>query len=269
MHPKYSLFAAALSLTLGLRAQLPSPKVDTADRLVLNEVSLIASRPSERSPMPQLRLKPADLAKQNVGRDIPFLLQGMPSFTAASDAGNGFGYTYLRFRGMDQTRINVTVNNVALNDPESHGVFWVNTPDLGLNANSLVVQRGVGTSTLGSGAFGASLSFEVGVPNDSASQELTATYGSFQSARLSYAFHSGLMGAKKRWSTTGRVTAMGSQGFVDCVVSIRCVILAVIAEIILILAHSFTSSFRSLANQHAISTALNRSGAFLPVPALM
>jgi iron complex outermembrane receptor protein len=215
MNPKYSLFAAALSLTLGLRAQLPSPKVDTADRLVLNEVSLVASRPSERSPMPQLRLKPADLAKQNVGRDIPFLLQGMPSFTAASDAGNGFGYTYLRFRGMDQTRINVTVNNVALNDPESHGVFWVNTPDLGLNANSLVVQRGVGTSTLGSGAFGASLSFEVGVPNDSASQELTATYGSFQSARLSYAFHSGLMGAKKRWSATGRVTAMGSDGMVD------------------------------------------------------
>ena len=215
MNPKYSLFAAALSLTLGLRAQLPSPKVDTADRLVLNEVSLVASRPSERSPMPQLRLKPADLAKQNVGRDIPFLLQGMPSFTAASDAGNGFGYTYLRFRGMDQTRINVTVNNVALNDPESHGVFWVNTPDLGLNANSLVVQRGVGTSTLGSGAFGASLSFEVGVPNDSASQELTAAYGSFQSARLSYAFHSGLVGAKKRWSATGRVTAMGSDGMVD------------------------------------------------------
>ncbi|MEY3712373.1 MAG: hypothetical protein RL104_1156, partial [Bacteroidota bacterium] len=174
-----------------------------------------ASRPSARVPMPQLRLKPADLAKQNVGRDVPFLLQGMPSFTAASDAGNGFGYTYLRFRGMDQTRINVTVNNVALNDPESHGVFWVNTPDLGLNTNSLVVQRGVGTSTLGSGAFGASLSFEVGVPDDSASQQLTVTYGSFQSARLSYAFHSGLMGAKKRWSTTGRVTAMGSQGFVD------------------------------------------------------
>ena len=132
-----------------------SPEVyDSLRTATLNEVSLVASRPGAAVPMPQLRLKPADLTKQNVGRDIPFLLQGLPSFTASSDAGNGFGYSYLRFRGMDQTRINVTVNNVALNDPESHGVFWVNTPDLGLNANSLVVQRGVGTSTLGSGAFG-------------------------------------------------------------------------------------------------------------------
>lgn len=193
-----------------------SPEVyDSLRTATLNEVSLVASRPGASVPMPQLRLKPADLAKQNVGRDIPFLLQGLPSFTAASDAGNGFGYTYLRFRGMDQTRINVTVNNVALNDPESHGVFWVNTPDLGLNANSLVVQRGVGTSTLGSGAFGASLSFEVGVPDDTASHQVTANYGSFQSARISYGFHSGLVGPKKRWSTTGRLTAMRSDGFVD------------------------------------------------------
>ncbi len=214
MNAKLLLFGATASVGLTLNAQSTEP-MDSTDQVVLSEVSLVASRPSARVPMPQLRLKPADLAKQNVGRDVPFLLQGMPSFTAASDAGNGFGYTYLRFRGMDQTRINVTVNNVALNDPESHGVFWVNTPDLGLNTNSLVVQRGVGTSTLGSGAFGASLSFEVGVPDDSASQRLTVTYGSFQSARLSYAFHSGLMGAKKRWSTTRRLTAMGSQGFVD------------------------------------------------------
>jgi iron complex outermembrane receptor protein len=193
-----------------------SPEVyDSLRTATLNEVSLVASRPGANVPMPQLRLKPADLTKQNVGRDIPFLLQGLPSFTASSDAGNGFGYSYLRFRGMDQTRINVTVNNVALNDPESHGVFWVNTPDLGLNANSLVVQRGVGTSTLGSGAFGASLSFEVGVPDDSASHQLTSTLGSFGSARISYAFHSGLLGASKRWSTTGRATAMRSDGMID------------------------------------------------------
>lgn len=219
--------ASSIFLLVSLMLSLPaaqaqwitkktSPEVyDSLRTATLNEVSLVASRPGASVPMPQLRLKPADLAKQNVGRDIPFLLQGMPSFTAASDAGNGFGYTYLRFRGMDQTRINVTVNNVALNDPESHGVFWVNTPDLGLNANSLVVQRGVGTSTLGSGAFGASLSFEVGVPDDTASQQVTANYGSFQSARISYGFHSGLVGPKKRWSTTGRLTAMRSDGFVD------------------------------------------------------
>ena len=102
---------------------------DTVRTATLNEITLTASRPGARVPMPQLRLKPADLAKQNGGRDIPFLLQGLPSFTASSDAGNGFGYSYLRFRGMDQTRINVTVNNVGLNDPESHGVFWVNTPE--------------------------------------------------------------------------------------------------------------------------------------------
>ena len=219
--------ASSIFLLTGLMLSLPaaqaqwitkktSPEVyDSLRTATLNEITLTASRPGAQVPMPQLRLKPADLAKQNMGRDIPFLLQGMPSFTAASDAGNGFGYTYLRFRGMDQTRINVTVNNVALNDPESHGVFWVNTPDLGLNANSLVVQRGVGTSTLGSGAFGASLSFEVGVPDDSASHRLTATLGSFGSARLSYAFHSGLLGDSKRWSTTGRATAMRSNGMID------------------------------------------------------
>jgi iron complex outermembrane receptor protein len=217
MLKQYSLVIVLSASALGLLGQNTpvQPSTDTLRTATLNEVSLVASRPGANVPMPQLRLTPADLAKQNVGRDIPFLLQGLPSFTASSDAGNGFGYSYLRFRGMDQTRINVTVNNVALNDPESHGVFWVNTPDLGLNANSLVVQRGVGTSTLGSGAFGASLSFEVGVPDDSASHQLTSTLGSFGSARISYAFHSGLLGAKKRWATTGRATAMGSKGFVD------------------------------------------------------
>ncbi|MDP4578075.1 MAG: Plug domain-containing protein, partial [Schleiferiaceae bacterium] len=117
--------ASSIFLLAGLMLSLPaaqaqwitkktSPEVyDSLRTATLNEVSLVASRPGASVPMPQLRLKPADLAKQNVGRDIPFLLQGMPSFTAASDAGNGFGYTYLRFRGMDQTRINVTVNNVA------------------------------------------------------------------------------------------------------------------------------------------------------------
>ena len=216
----YRFLLLALGFSTAVSGQMitkttPSEVYDTVRTETLNEITLTASRPGVRVPMPQLRLKPGDLAKQNVGRDIPFLLQGMPSFTAASDAGNGFGYTYLRFRGMDQTRINVTVNNVALNDPESHGVFWVNTPDLGLNANSLVVQRGVGTSTLGSGAFGASLSFEVGVPDDTASHQITANFGSFNSARISYGFHSGLVGAKKRWSTTGRLTAMRSDGFVD------------------------------------------------------
>ena len=217
MLKQYSLVIVLSASALGLLGQNTpvQPSTDTLRTATLNEVSLVASRPGANVPMPQLRLKPADLAKQNTGRDIPFLLQGLPSFTASSDAGNGFGYSYLRFRGMDQTRINVTVNNVALNDPESHGVFWVNTPDLGLNANSLVVQRGVGTSTLGSGAFGASLSFEVGVPDDSASHQLTSTLGSYGSARISYAFHSGLLGAKKRWATTGRATAMGSKGFVD------------------------------------------------------
>ncbi|MDP4855230.1 MAG: TonB-dependent receptor, partial [Schleiferiaceae bacterium] len=107
--------ASSIFLLAGLMLSLPaaqaqwitkktSPEVyDSLRTATLNEVSLVASRPGASVPMPQLRLKPADLAKQNVGRDIPFLLQGMPSFTAASDAGNGFGYTYLRFRGMDQT----------------------------------------------------------------------------------------------------------------------------------------------------------------------
>ena len=93
----------------------------------------------------------------NIGRDLPYVLQDVAGVVSFSDAGNGIGYTNMRVRGSDITRINVTVNGIPMNDAESHGVFWVNTPDLMSSTNAIQLQKGVGTSTNGSGAFGASL----------------------------------------------------------------------------------------------------------------
>jgi iron complex outermembrane receptor protein len=204
-------------------------EIDTVfKKIVLSDVNLLEMRASKRTPMTVLDLSsnssPMEirgntLENLNNGLDIPYLIQWTPSITQSSDAGTGMGYTYLRMRGMDQTRINVTINGVPINDPESHGVFWVNTPDLTSSISSLQIQRGVGTSTVGAGAFGGSISMEVGVPEEKASTKVVFGGGSFGGARATYIINSGALGLTnektKPLTFMGRLSHLQSQGFID------------------------------------------------------
>ena len=127
------------------------------DDNVLDEVLVSAVRATSSIPVTYSNLNKKELAKRNLGQDIPILLNYLPSVISSSDAGAGVGYTYLNVRGSNSERINVTINGIPYNDPESHGTFWVNLGDFTSSTENLQLQRGVGTSTNGSGAFGASL----------------------------------------------------------------------------------------------------------------
>ena len=203
--------------------------IDTVlKKIILSDVELIEIRASNRTPMTSLTLfkksnpnniQANTISDLNNGLDLPYLIQWTPSVTQSSDNGTGMGYTYLRMRGIDQTRINVTINGVPINDPESHGVFWVNTPDLTSSISSLQIQRGVGTSTVGAGAFGGSISMEVGVPEEKSSAKATFGGGSYGGSRATYILNSGALGLpgkkKKPLTLMGRVSRLQSQGFID------------------------------------------------------
>ena len=126
--------------------------------LLSDEIKVTSTRVKENSPFAFSNISRNFIEENNIGRDIPFLIQSTPSAYSTSDAGNGVGYTGIRIRGSDATRINVTINGIPYNDSESHGVFWVNMPDLASSSSSIQVQRGVGSSTNGGGAFGGTVS---------------------------------------------------------------------------------------------------------------
>src|SRR6478752_3405615 len=130
---------------------------DTTKVNQLDEVLVSAVRVTTKTPVSFSDLDKKDIKTRNLGQDIPILMNYLPSVVTTSDAGNGVGYTGIRVRGSDATRVNVTINGIPYNDAESQGTFWVNMPDFASSVQSLQLQRGVGTSTNGSGAFGASL----------------------------------------------------------------------------------------------------------------
>jgi iron complex outermembrane receptor protein len=138
-------------------------------------------RVSEQAPFAKTNISKAQIALNNVGQDLPFLLENTPSVVVHADAGIGVGYTGIRIRGTDATRINFTLNGIPYNDPESMGTFFVNIPDFGSSVNSIQVQRGVGTSTNGAGAFGASVNLMTNDYNPAAYLSLQNTAGSFNS----------------------------------------------------------------------------------------
>ena len=158
-------------------------------------------------------LSPDDLRPLDNGQDLPYLLRFTPSVVTTSDAGAGIGYTGLRIRGSDQSRINVTINGIPYNDPESHGVFWVNLPDFAGSAENISIQRGVGSSTNGAGAFGATLGITTTGNMDEPSAEISNTYGSFNTFRHRVAFNTGRM--ENGLAMEGRLSQITSDGFVD------------------------------------------------------
>ena len=185
--PTLLLALAMLFMTSVVKAQLD---VDTLD---VPTATVSAVQAGDQDPFAVTNLEAEDIQKQDAAQDVPFLLRLTPSAVVSSDAGHGIGYTSLRIRGVDQSRINVTINGVPLNDPESQGVFWVDLPDLGSSMTGLQIQRGVGTSTNGPGAFGATVS--VNTLGTLAKSGIRAVLGggSFGTQRRTFAWNTGML----------------------------------------------------------------------------
>jgi len=180
---------------------------------VADEVIVRASRAGSRTPMAYTTVDASDLRERDLTRDMPFLLSLTPSVVETSDAGNGVGYTSLRIRGSDASRINITLDGIPLNDPESQQVFWVDLPDLASSAESVQIQRGVGTSTNGAGAFGASVNISTMNPPPDAGAGADLSYGSFNTARASAKAWTGTVG--ERFNMMIRASQIHSDGFID------------------------------------------------------
>ncbi|MCE6988733.1 TonB-dependent receptor [Dyadobacter sp. CY323] len=179
-----------------------------ADEVVIN-----ATRVTEKSAMAFTNVNAAAIDKQNFGQDLPVLLNFTPSLVSTSDAGAGVGYTGIRIRGSDATRINVTLNGIPYNDAESQGVFWVNMPDFASSVSSIQIQRGVGTSTNGSGSFGATVNINTNALHKEAYAELNNSYGSFNTFKNTLKVGSGLI--KDKFTFDARLSRVSSDGFVD------------------------------------------------------
>lgn len=183
------------------------------DSIALQTVVIQATRAGENNPVPHTNITAEKIAKIYHAQDVPFLLAGIPSLVETSDAGSGVGYTGLRIRGSDPTRVNVTINGIPLNDAESQGVYWVDLPDLAASAAEIQVQRGVGSSTNGAGAFGATINLDLSkvVPDPFAI--VSGTAGSFGTQKQSVYLGTGLL--KGRLAFTGRISRIRSDGYVD------------------------------------------------------
>ena len=178
----------------------------------LSPVEVRAIRASENSPFTKTNISKKEIAKNNLGQDIPFLLNQTPSVVINSDAGNGVGYTGIRIRGTDATRINVTLNGIPYNDAESQGTFFVDLPDFSSSTGSIQIQRGVGTSSNGAGAFGGSINFSTNELNKEAYAEFNNSAGSFNTLKHTIKAGTGLING---FTTDIRLSRIGSEGFID------------------------------------------------------
>jgi iron complex outermembrane receptor protein len=180
--------------------------------LTADEVTVTATRAGKNSPTAFTNLSKKDLEKNNFGQDLPYLLNQTPSVVISSDAGTGIGYTGIRIRGSDASRINVTVNGIPLNDAESQGSYFVDLPDFASSINNLQIQRGVGTSTNGAGAFGGSINVQTATRRDTAYAQLDNSAGSYGSLKNTVSLGTGLLGG--RFSVDGRLSRIRSDGYI-------------------------------------------------------
>jgi len=181
--------------------------------LLQDAVIIRATRASDDYGTTHSELDKEQIEEENTGKDIPFLLQRTPSSVATSDAGTGIGYTSIRIRGTDATRINVTLNGIPLNDSESQAVFWVNVPDLASSVDNVQIQRGVGTSTNGSAAFGASINVQTSNLKADPYAVLSSSAGSFRTFKNTLNFGTGMM--KGKWTIDGRLSKITSDGYIE------------------------------------------------------
>lgn len=202
------LFSLFSLVSFSQEKQQDTTKVNQLDEVLVSAVRVTSKTPVSFSNLDKKEIKP-----RNLGQDIPVLMNYLPSVVTTSDAGNGVGYTGIRVRGSDATRVNVTINGIPYNDSESHGTYWVNMPDFASSVESLQLQRGVGTSTNGAGAFGASLNMLTDSYSDIPLGEISSSFGSFNTQKNTVKFSTGLM--NNHFEIAGRLSALQSDGYID------------------------------------------------------
>lgn len=202
--------SAALAAWAGMAANA-QPDSDTT--VVLRQIEVVANRATDKTPVAFTNITKAQLESYNDGRDIPYLLRMTPSVITTSDAGAGMGYTSMRVRGTDGSRINITANGIPINNSESHNVYWVNMPDLASSLRDVQIQRGAGTSVNGAGAFGASVNMLTDAPSHQAYAELSGAYGMYNTNRETLRVGTGLLG--DHWSFDARISHLGSDGYIE------------------------------------------------------
>lgn len=207
------VFLSAIGLCAGLALMAQTQQKKDSMHIVLEEVTVSSVRAHEKSAVSYTDVTAKVIQQRNYGQDIPYLLSLTPSFVATSDAGTGIGYTGFRIRGTDANRVNVTVNGIPLNDAESHTVFFVNMPDFASSLSSVQVQRGVGTSTNGSAAFGASINMSTDKLNPTAYAEMSTILGSFNTNKNMLKAGTGLI--NNQWAFDARLSNVTSDGYID------------------------------------------------------
>ncbi|MEN8789679.1 MAG: TonB-dependent receptor [Flavobacteriaceae bacterium] len=200
-------------ITMIAQSQEVSPDSLKAKEIVLDEVLVSALRATKEIPMTFSDLSKEEIGPRNLGQDIPILMNFLPGVVTTSDAGGGIGYTGIRVRGSDATRVNVTINGIPYNDSESQGTFWVNMPDFASSIENLQLQRGVGTSTNGAGAFGASLNLLTDGVSKDAYGQISSSFGSFNTFRANVKFSTGLLSDK--FELAGRLSRITTDGYID------------------------------------------------------
>lgn len=204
---------AVALLGAGVTVHAQTSAKDSMKVVNLQEVQVVSTRATAKTPVAFTNVKKEQISKQNFGQDIPFLLSTTPSVLTTSDAGTGVGYTAIRVRGTDATRINVTANGIPMNDSESHAIFWVNTPDFASSLEDMQIQRGAGTSTNGSGAFGASINMRTQSISSKPYAEVSGSYGSFNTHKETVKVGTGLI--NKYWAFDARLSNIQSDGYRD------------------------------------------------------
>ena len=198
---------------MGVALAAQSEETDTLKSVELQNVQVVSTRATRKTPMAFTNMGKEQLKAVNHGQDIPYLLSLTPSVTMTSDAGNGIGYTSLRIRGTDPSRINITANGIPMNDAESAQLYWVNMGDFASSVQSMQIQRGVGTSTNGVGAFGATLNMQTENVGMEPFVGIDLSGGSYYSHKETLRFGTGLLGG--HWGIQGRLSNIGSKGYLD------------------------------------------------------
>lgn len=207
-----TLFTTMSIVLFGLTVFAQEQQKDSISSVELQEVFVSAVRADKKMAVSFTNVKAEELATKNLGQDLPILLNYLPGVVTTSDAGAGIGYTGIRVRGSDATRVNVTINGIPYNDSESQGVYWVDLPDFATSVESLQLQRGVGTSTNGAGAFGASLNMSTASTTEEFSGMLRSSIGSYNTFNNSISFNTKAYGG---FSFSGRFSKIVSDGYID------------------------------------------------------
>ena len=205
----YKPYETSITLPANTPVNIPLSRVN----LFMAPVEVHALRAGEKAPFTKTNIGKRQIEATNLGQDLPFLLNQTPSVTVNSDAGNGIGYTGIHIRGTDATRINMTLNGIPYNDAESQAIYFVDLPDLASSVGSIQVQRGVGTSSNGAGAFGATINFSSNEFNEKPYAESNNTYGSFNTWKNTVKAGSGLIDG--HFTLDARLSRLSSDGYID------------------------------------------------------